>query len=266
MSAMAGSRTSSEMGVPRFLEAVALLPQAWRDTAWAMSQRTWRLLCEGVEASYATRRGPPSSPSSVPTSNGRTPSSGRSQPYVYGGEAAVKSVVPGGSRTRGEEHRFRGRRGHRGRGMTGSLLGAVLRGSRRCERGQRPGSSVVGTSLWFTNGKITRRQVFLDRGSGARSRRAVGVAARSRRDLDHRQSESFPFICEWVRGTRAALARGLSRSYAAADTPKRQFLAHGPTAIGPVSESNQLGDLPVPFRGPLRRFAPRDPIDAGREM
>jgi ketosteroid isomerase-like protein len=34
---------------------------------------------------------------------------------------------------------------------------------------------------------------------GPRSRQAVGVAARSRRDLDHRQSESLPSICEWVR-------------------------------------------------------------------
>ena len=37
-----------------------------------------------------------------------------------------------------------------------------------------------------------------DRVRSPRSRRAVGVTARSRRDLDHRQSESLPFICEWV--------------------------------------------------------------------
>jgi ketosteroid isomerase-like protein len=47
-------------------------------------------------------------------------------------------------------------------------------------------------------------------GGRPRSRRAVGVAARSRRDLDHRQSESLRFICGRVEAV-ALLPRGISR-------------------------------------------------------
>ena len=47
--------------------------------------------------------------------------------------------------------------------------------------------------------KAVRIPEYLDP-AAPRSRRVVGVAARSRRDLDHRQSESLRFICEWVGG------------------------------------------------------------------
>ena len=46
--------------------------------------------------------------------------------------------------------------------------------------------------------RCVRWRIYADHAACPRSRRAVGVAARSRRDLDHRQSESLPFICEWV--------------------------------------------------------------------
>ncbi len=87
-------------------------------------------------------------------------------------------------------HRCRGERDRR-----------LLHGKSQHRRERGPGSRHDVFQIW----KEASRQPSSSSGARSRlatdcpqSRRAVGVAARSRRDLDHRQRESLPFICEWV--------------------------------------------------------------------
>ena len=186
-----------------WVEAVALLPQAWRDTARAMSQEN----VEIVRAMYGGTgwgyRGD-SFPSSYfdPDVEG-TRGSGRPGPRNRTG--ANGEVFEALSRTTGRVPRCplrpedRGRKHHRTSTTITSwcCLGIPQRGKlSSVPIDSRQASEICSRCVSGKVGPLTALHPESCRCSA--SRRAVGVAARSRRDLDHRQSESLPFICEWV--------------------------------------------------------------------